>query len=125
MRISDWSSDVCSSDLKAVRDEGRAHAVHDGVLAVDEGAVDVEDDEAVGKGQCHHWALSLSRRGRILKTIRKRFGPCAALPEAPPTAMPLLQRLALAALPAALLGLAACDRGPATVALYKIGRAHV
>src|SRR3546814_10794963 len=32
--------------------------------------------------------------------------------------MPLLQRLALAALPAALLGLAACDRGPATVTLY-------
>lgn len=32
--------------------------------------------------------------------------------------MPLLQRLALAALPAALLGLTACDQGPATVALY-------
>src|SRR3546814_13784053 len=55
MRISDWSSDVCSSDLRqAVRDEGRAHAVHDRVLAVDEGAVDVEDDEAVAEGECRH-----------------------------------------------------------------------
>src|SRR3546814_7982631 len=40
MRISDWSSDVCSSDLR--------------VLAVDEGAVDVEDDEAVAEGECRH-----------------------------------------------------------------------
>src|SRR3546814_7090616 len=34
MRISDWSSDVCSSDLTALRFMGRAHDVKEGLAAL-------------------------------------------------------------------------------------------
>src|SRR3546814_14721324 len=71
----------------------------------------VKGSTIIGRCLYHVGAASLRR-------FVSRFGSPVALPEASPTAMPLLQRLALAALPAALLGLAACDRGPATVPPY-------
>src|SRR3546814_1105889 len=54
MRIRDWSSDVCSSDLPIVYDEaeiGRAGAVvsigSDGRLCVDRGYVRLEDEAPI------------------------------------------------------------------------------
>src|SRR3546814_8046952 len=46
MRISDWSSDVCSSDLKAVRALGRRQALPFGVGLADRVAVARELDIA-------------------------------------------------------------------------------
>src|SRR3546814_1149664 len=44
MRISDWSSDVCSSDLPRHRRRGRAHILFEGVVRALRQPGDVEDD---------------------------------------------------------------------------------
>src|SRR3546814_3430801 len=56
MRISDWSSDVCSSDLKAtlLAEAEAARIPLDATLAVGDGANDVPMIEAAGLGVAYH-----------------------------------------------------------------------
>src|SRR3546814_13089669 len=49
MRISDWSSDVCSSDLKAVLDGAESHRV-DGTVVVHNLEFDVAAFELIDRG---------------------------------------------------------------------------
>src|SRR3546814_11213926 len=61
MRISDWSSDVCSSDLHLTRPAAQRHLVDDGVLAgdLDRHRIDIGRNGAAaecapgGKGEHH------------------------------------------------------------------------
>src|SRR3546814_12930535 len=53
MRISDWSSDVCSSDLAGQRQQGLDRALAEAALAHDDGAVMVLEragDDLGGRG---------------------------------------------------------------------------
>src|SRR3546814_3700774 len=72
MRISDWSSDVCSSDLRAGRGERR------GDLAGDvPGLADAGDHDAAPAGQQHRDDRSEERRvgKECVSTGRSRWSP--------------------------------------------------
>src|SRR3546814_10435437 len=52
MRISDWSSDVCSSDLLQQRPQGRAIEIRQAAAVAHAGVVDEDVDDAVLREQC-------------------------------------------------------------------------
>src|SRR3546814_14819273 len=51
MRISDWSSDVCSSDLAPVRISAYGHKSWQGQLPVGKGVIRVKGKRAILEGQ--------------------------------------------------------------------------
>src|SRR3546814_5522437 len=71
MRISDWSSDVCSSDLAEEADDAVVELVH-----VEVGGVD--DDVGLGLHRLEEAALALDRVGETL-ALRQRVAPPRAL----------------------------------------------
>src|SRR3546814_1336129 len=83
MRISDWSSDVCSSDLTSCTDgraERRARTELGGAgdkSRCDAGTKDTEpEDGQAGERQAHRLAdvrlLALQRRGKLGEEVRSR-----------------------------------------------------
>src|SRR3546814_11395590 len=79
MRISDWSSDVCSSDLRTVepRREGRSHVPHGdrggsrGSAPRDAGRAEQVSDEHGGARQVHE---PLQRPRARTRTAERRVG---------------------------------------------------
>src|SRR3546814_4530444 len=77
MRISDWSSDVCSSDLHLTRPAAQRHLVDDGVLAgdLDRHRIDIGRNGAAAEcapgGKGEH-----PRAGAKVKDVAERRSAC-------------------------------------------------
>src|SRR3546814_20130672 len=56
MRISDWSSDVCSSDLRHGGQQAQAHAQSAGTCLFSQGAVRMESAGCARGTRCHYHA---------------------------------------------------------------------
>src|SRR3546814_18297753 len=81
MRISDWSSDVCSSDLRLALESARtgdirssAHVVHEPVHAVADIGLERGYNEARG-GKSKRRRAQLSNHGRLPSRSGERCGP--------------------------------------------------
>src|SRR3546814_1588291 len=62
MRISDWSSDVCSSDLAHLQNEGGAAGPDDRVYALAPGAILLSHDQSEEEADVSHRLNLLKRR---------------------------------------------------------------
>src|SRR3546814_10605828 len=103
MRISDWSSDVCSSDLRVVvlADQGDEPAIVNVALGLGERAAFLQGFEHVvepGKGQVlmafkHPLAQRVERFGLVTAIALARFGDGRGRSEEPTSELRSLMRI--------------------------------